>query len=356
MVTGIQESITDPVGAADETLEPRPTLMDVARAAGVSAATASRVLNGFSRVRPETRQQVETVMASLGYVRQRAVRASRPPRTASVAFIVCEEGHRLFSDPFFTRMVWATNRVLGAAGMQQVLLVVRSAVDCQSAAVRYLRNNHVDGALFVSMHGRYHLSLEKVRVPVVFGGRPLMSVEPAKLSYVDVDNRRGAERAVRHLLDAGRNVIATVAGPTDMAPGVDRLEGYRTALTAAGLFDPNLVVYGDFGQASGEHAAYRLLDRRHNVDAIFAASDLMAVGAMRALRRLGRRVPEDVAVIGFDDSPIARHTDPPLTTVRQPVEEMGTRMAKELLDLIGGTTCAPSCVVLDTELVVRGSG
>lgn len=352
-----EQTVNGPVPAALPAPLPdsRPTLLDVAREAGVSAATASRVLNGFARVRPETRRQVETAMAALGYVRQRAVRANRPPRTASVAIIVCEEGRRLFSDPFFARIVWAANRELAAAGIQQVLLMVQSPPDYQTSAVRYLRNGHVDGAVFVSTHGRHRLRLDQVAVPVVFAGRPLMDVEPDRACYVDADNRGGAADAVRYLLTGGRSVIATIAGPPDMAPGVDRLAGYRDALDAAGVFDPGLVAYGDFGQASGEHAAYQLLDRRPGVDAIFAASDLMALGVLRALRRTGRRVPEDVAVIGFDDALIARHTEPPLTTVRQPIDEMGARTASELLTLIGGETGGPSHVILDTELVVRES-
>jgi DNA-binding LacI/PurR family transcriptional regulator len=123
--------------------------------------------------------------------------------------------------------------------------------------------------------------------------------------------------------------------------------------------DHGLVFFGDFGQASGEHATARLLERRPDVDAIFTASDLMAVGVLRALRRAGRRVPDDVAVIGFDDLPIGRHTDPPLTTVRQPIEEMGARMTRELLGQIvagqGAGPSAPRRVVLDTELVLRAS-
>jgi DNA-binding LacI/PurR family transcriptional regulator len=332
----------------------RPTLLDVARAAGVSAATASRVINGFHQIRPETRRQVEGAIAELGYVRQRAARGVRPNRTGSIAFVVCEEGPKLFADPFFARVLWGASRELGQAGMQLVLLVVRSAQDYQASALRYLRGGHVDGALFVSMHGRHPIDLDQVSVPVVFCGCPV-GTDTQNLCYIDADNRGGAERATRYLLESGRQVIATVAGPQDMKPGVDRLDGYRAALTAAGLFDRRLITYGDFGQASGDHAVHLLLERRPDVDAVFVASDLMAVGALRALRRGGRRVPDDVAVIGFDDSPIARQTEPPLTTVRQPVEEMGSRMARELLGLLRATEPNGRRVVLDTDLVLRDS-
>jgi DNA-binding LacI/PurR family transcriptional regulator len=133
------------------------------------------------------------------------------------------------------------------------------------------------------------------------------------------------------------------------------LAGYRTAVAEVGPIDPGLVAYGDFSQPSGEHAIRLLLDRRPDIDAVFAASDLMAMGVLRGLRRAGRRVPEDVAVIGFDDSQAARHTDPPLTTVRQPVEEMGARTARELITLIADPVAQPRSVVLRTDLVLRES-
>ena len=327
------------------------TLADVARVAGVSCATASRVLTGSARVRPETRRQVELAMADLGYVRNRAPRSART-RTGSVAFVVCEENMRVFADPFFARMLWSVSRELVAEDMQLVLLTVHAPRDYRSVA-RYLRGGHVDGALFVSVHGRLPLELDQVGVPIVLAGRPM---DPRSgLSYVDADNVGGAERAVRHLLDHGRTSIATVAGPTDMNAGVDRLIGYRTALVAAGVSDSGLVAYGDFGRISGEHATNRILDRRPGVDAVFAASDLMATGVLRALRRSGRRVPDDVAVIGFDDSPLAQHTEPQLTTVRQPIDAMGARMVAELLTLVGNGDKPPSGVVLDTELVLRDS-
>ncbi|WP_329049071.1 LacI family transcriptional regulator [Amycolatopsis sp. NBC_01488] len=329
----------------------RPTLADVARAAGVSTATASRVLNGFPRVRPKTRKQVESAMSALGYARQRAARATAG-RTGSVALVVCEEVLRLFADPYFARISAGAGKKLTEAGLQLVLLTVPATENYQAPVVRYLDGGHVDGALVVGMHGRRPLDLDWLGIPVVFGGRPVREGDCS--SYVDVDNRGGARRATQRLIDAGRRTVATIAGPQDMTAGVDRLLGYRQAVVGAGHADRGLVVFGDFGQASGEHATHRLLDRRPHVDAIFAASDMMAVGALRALHRAGRRVPGDVAVIGFDDLPIGRRTDPPLTTVRQPIEEMGARMTGELLAMLGGSA-APRCAVLDTKLILRAT-
>lgn len=330
----------------------RPRLADVAQQAGVSPATASRVLTGSARVRPETRHEVEEAIARLGYVRNRAARSSGSRRVGSIAFVVCEESSRVFSEPFFPLMLRSVSRELASCDIQLVLLTAHSPRDYQTAS-RYLRSGHVDGALFVSMHGRRPLDLHSLGIPVVLAGRPFGDSD--EFSYVDADNVGGAELAVQYLLKSGHTSVATVAGPPDMAPGVDRLRGYRTAMADAGLSDSGLIVFGDFGRVSAEHGLYRLLDRRPNIDAVFVASDLMAAGALRALRRTGRRVPDDVAVIGFEDSPLAQHTDPKLTTVRQPVEAMGARLAKELLGLVARAGQDPCHVVLDTELVLRES-
>lgn len=331
----------------------RPTLADVARCAGVSSATASRVINGFARVRPETRRQVEDAIADLGYVRQRATRMNDRRPTRSVAFVVCEDASRLFSDPFFSRALRGAGRPLAPSGSQVVLLMARSDKDVR-AVVEYLHGDHVDGALVVSMHAEYAAMLDEIDIPVVSIGRPACD-DPNRHTYVDADNRGGAQAAVRHLVGTGRARIATIAGPKDMTPGMDRLAGYRAVLEEAGRFEPGLVAHGDFRQVSGEHMALRLLDRRPDIDGIFVASDLMATGVLRALRRTGRKVPDDVAVIGFDNSPLARNAQPSLTTVDQRIEEMGAQAARELLALIAGRPIRSRQLVLDTRLVIRES-
>jgi DNA-binding LacI/PurR family transcriptional regulator len=331
-----------------------PKLADVAQLARVSPATASRVLTGSARVRPQTRLKVEAAMASLGYVRHRGPRGggTQPKRAGSVGFVVCEENVKVFADPFFARLLWSISKELASADLQLVLLALHSAKTCQTG-LRYLRGGHVDGAVIVSMHGRLALDLHSLDVPMVLIGRPMQGEE--ELSYVDADNLGGGQQAVRHLLEAGRSVVATIAGPPDMAAGVDRLLGYRKAMASAGLDDHSLIVYGDFSPASGEHAMRRLLDRRPNIDAVFAASDLMAAGAIRAMQAAGRRVPGDVAVVGFGDEMLAQHTNPPLTTVRQPIDAMGTRAARELLARMAKPGRDPCHVVLDTQIVRRAS-
>ena len=329
-----------------------PTLADVARLAGVSSATASRVLTGSARVAPETRDKVHEAVVRLGYVRNRAARSPQPRRAGSIALVVCEDNVKVFADPFFARMLWAVGKALASADLQLVLLTLHSSQDHHTVS-RYLRSGHVDGALLVSMHTRRDFDCLSLGIPLVLCGRPVSTGDNA--SYVDADNIGGAREAVRYLLASGRKHVATIAGPPDMSPGVDRLLGYREAMTAADIHDPGMIVYGDFSRSAGEHALARLIDRRPGLEAVFVASDLMAVGTLRALRRLGRRVPDDVAVIGFDDSMLAQHTAPRLSTVRQPVDAMAERMVQELLFKIADPGCDASHAVLDTKLILRDS-
>jgi DNA-binding LacI/PurR family transcriptional regulator len=329
-----------------------PTLADVARLAGVSSATASRVLTGSARVHPRTRDKVEQAMARLGYVRNRAARAARPRQAGSIALVVGEENMKVFADPFFARILWCISKGLASADLQLVLLALHTPRDYHTMS-RYLRSGHVDGAFLVSMHRRTDFDPGSLGIPLVLCGRPVIGAD--SLSYVDADNIEGARNAVSYLLDSGRKSVATIAGPPDMSVGIDRLLGYRKAMTAVGISDPGMIAYGDFSRRAGEHALYRLIDHRPGLDAVFVASDLMAAGALNALRRLGRRVPEDVAVIGFDDLPLSQYTDPRLSTVRQPVDAMATRMVRELLSQIATQGRGPSHSVLDTELVLRDS-
>lgn len=328
------------------------TLGQVARLAGVSPATASRVLTGSARVSRAARIQVEEAVQRLGYVPRR--RSAPDPDTAgAIAAVLCEDGSRVFSDPFFARVLWGVKRELDGR-VPLVVLMVGKPEEWRMTA-DYLRGGHVSGVLLISSHRDDPATLVQAAAgaPVVLAGRPLSDIP---LPYVDVDNRGGASSAVRHLLSVGRRTIGTIAGPADMGVGVDRLTGYRVAAEEAGMNVSGLIGHGDFTGLSGEHAMNRLLDRRPDLDAVLAASDLMAIGAMRALRRSGRRVPDDVAVIGFDDAPVAKQIRPRLSTVRQPIEDLGARLARELRAQIAGRPSCDRRVVLKTRLIVRDSG
>ncbi|MFB4314709.1 LacI family DNA-binding transcriptional regulator [Actinomadura sp. 21ATH] len=329
----------------------RPTLEEVAARAGVGRGTVSRVINGSPRVSRESREAVLRAIEELGYVPNRAARTLVTRRTDTVALVVAESEQRVFDEPFFAGIIRGISSELSDTGLQLLLALAQSPEE-YARLESYLTGQHVDGVLLTSLHGDDPLpaKLEAGGVPTVLGGRP---VGLTPVSYVDVDNRDGARQAVEHLLGQGRRRIATIAGPQDMGVGVDRLTGYREALAAAGL--PELVVYGDFSEASGVEAAQELLDREPDMDALFAADDPMALGAMRVLKKRGRRIPEDVAVIGFEDSASAPVADPPLTTVHQSVEEMGRQMARLLISRIQGESVPDPVVILQPHLVVRES-
>ena len=328
----------------------RVTLEEVASTAQVSRATASRVVNGDRRVRDEARDAVEAAIRQLGYVPNRAARSLVTRRSDSVAVVIPEPASQLFGDPFFPRVLRGVSDALAEEEIQLVLLMPQERAD-ELRVERYLAAGHTDGVLLISLHGSDPLphDLQRKNIPVVVGGRP----SSGGLTYVDVDNRRGAGSAVQHLLDQGRRHVATVAGPQDMPAGADRLAGYHETMAQGGL--PPIEEIADFTLDGGRAAMERLLVRSPQLDAVFAASDLMAAGAMAALAAAGRSVPDDVAIVGFDDSPLAATSQPPLSSVRQPIEEMGREMARLLLHAIRHPTDPPRRVILETSLVVRHS-
>ncbi len=329
------------------------TLEQVASVARVSRATASRVVNGDQRVGRLSRAAVEAAVRELGYVPNQAARSLVTRRSDSVAVVIPEPTTRVFGDPFFPRILRGISDALARESMQLVLLMPEGRPG-EERVERYLAAGHGDGVMLISLHGSDPLpdALRRHGIPVVVGGRP----PGTGISYVDVDNRAGAGSAVQHLLDGGRRRVATIAGPEDMAPGADRLDGYRQRLARAGRATAaELVESADFTLEGGHAAMTRLLARAPDLDAVFVASDLMAVGAIGALRAAGRDVPRDVAVVGFDDSPLATTTQPMLSSVRQPIEEMGREMTRLLMHEIRSPGGPPRHVILDTQLVVRES-
>jgi DNA-binding LacI/PurR family transcriptional regulator len=330
----------------------KPTLDTVAAEAGVSRATVSRVINGSPRVSPEVKTAVESAIAALGYVPNRAARSLAMRRTDSIALVMREPDATVLNDPYLGNIIIATSQTLIGTGVQLVLVNAQNTAEHAQLA-DYVRSGHVDGVLLASMHDDDPLPrlLVEAGIPTVVGGRPAHPVPG--LSYVDVDNVGGAQLAAERLLSSGRRRVVTIAGPQDMTAGIDRLNGYHQALAAAGR-KPDRVAYGDFTRESGQHAMAELLDRHPDLDGVFAANDLMAIGALRALRDAGRRVPDDVAVVGYDDIEMARHTEPPLTTIHQPIIHQARTMTELLLTQIGGDPVADP-VVLPTELVERES-
>lgn len=328
----------------------RPTLEAVAARAGVSRATASRVVNGQTTVAPHIRDAVLRAIDELGYVPNSAARSLVTQRTDSIALVISEPGTRVFSDdPWFSMAIRSASMELEEANKQVVLMMAANARS-HARVERYIAGGHVDGVMLISMHNADPLpaALSRLRVPVVSYGRPAV---PVDMPYVDNDNVGGAEAGVRHLVESGRRRIATIAGPQDMSAGQDRLTGYRNVLRDSDL--RSIVAVGDFTRESGAVAMRQLLGDDPSLDAVFVANDLMAIGALQSLRQAGRRVPDDVAVVGFDDIEAAKYTEPPLTTLRHPVIEQAAAMVRLLLGMFEGGPA--DSVVLPTELVLRES-
>jgi DNA-binding LacI/PurR family transcriptional regulator len=328
----------------------RPHLESVAALAGVSRATAGRVLAGSTSVGEQAREAVLRAAAELSYVTNRAARSLMTRRSDSIAFVVGESEERFFADPHFALALRGAHAALAAHDVQLVFSVLSSDAD-RERFERFARGGHIDGVILVSLHGDDPLPrrLRDAGVPVVLSSRPFRPVDG--LAYVDADNVGGARAAVDLLAGRGRERIATITGPLDMTAALDRRDGFHEALAAHGLRDHG-TVDGDFSVAGGRRAMEELLSAEPELDAVFAANDLMALGAMQALAERGRRIPQDVAVVGFDDSPLAASVHPALTTVRQPIVAMGEAMTTRLMALIenGGP---PDPVVMPTEIVLR---
>ncbi|MEU8704681.1 LacI family DNA-binding transcriptional regulator [Streptomyces sp. NPDC048565] len=329
-----------------------PTIHDVAREAGVSRGTVSRVLNGGHNVSPAALDAVQSAIRRTGYTVNRHARSLITGRSDSVAFLLTEPQERFFEDPNFNVLLRGCTTALAAHDVPLLLMIAGTEAE-RRRNMRYIAG-HVDGVLLVSSHSGDPVAaqLHDAGVPLVACGKPLG--QGSKVSYVAADDQGGARDMVRYLHGSGRRRIATVAGPLDTPGGVERLAGYRATLAECGLpYDDALVVPGDYSRAGGEAAASLLLERAPDVDAVFVASDLMAQGVLSALEKAGRRVPQDIAVGGFDDSPAALAARPELTTVRQPWDRISAEMVRVLLAQIGGED--PAAVILPTELVRRDS-
>lgn len=314
----------------------------------MSRGTVSRVISGGHWVSPAARRAVEQAIRATGYRANRAARSLVTGRAHSVAFLLTEPQNRLFADPTYSLLLRGAAEALAMRGMTLIVLVAGSAAERENVAA-YVGDGHVDGVLLISSHEDDPLlrALVEEDVPTVACGIPLGF--DGQVPSVSVDEVGGARAMVRHLRSQGRRRIATIAGPLDTPGGRFRLEGYRQELGED--YDDALVAYGDYSAPSGAAGMEELLGRVPDLDAMFAASDLMAAGAITALRKHGRRVPDDVAVGGFDDSGLAETLDPPLTTMRQPFDRISVEMVTLLLEIIDG---APQkSVTMPASLVVR---
>jgi LacI family transcriptional regulator len=327
------------------------TISDVARRAGISAMTVSRVINNSGDISPETRERVEKAIADLGYVPNALARSLRFKQTKTLALVLAD-----ITNPFFTTLA---RGVEDAASEQGFSVIFCNTDESESKEAEYLNvvlQKQVDGLLLVPAccSGDSVTFLQEHKATVVVLDRRMSD---AKVDTVRCDSEEGAYRLTRHLLDLGHTRIAILSGPPAASTATDRVAGYRRALAEAGLEShAELVYHGEFAQASGHQMALQALAVTPRPTALFAANNFITSGAFRAVREAGLRVPEDISIVSFDDLPMASDMGPFLTVAAQPAYEMGRRATELLLTRLAGEGPAgPQEIVLPTEIIVRKS-
>lgn len=328
--------------------ERKITIAAIAREAGVSVPTVSRVINGRSDVAPGTRERVEELLTKHDYRR----RSARLAPSASLIDLVFND----LDSPWAVEIIRGVEEVAHASGIGTVVSAVHRRTGPMRQWMQNLRARHSDGVILVmsDLAAPFHAELRRLNVPVVV-------VDPAGLPSLDVPtigatNWTGGLHATEHLLTLGHRRIGFITGPQGLLCSRARLDGYRAGLEAAGIeLDERLIREGNFYHESGFAGGTSLLALEKPPTAIFASSDQMALGVFEAVRRRGLRVPDDVSVVGFDDLPEVRWSSPPLTTVRQPLAQMGLLAARTVLRLAQGEKIESPRVELATELLVRDS-
>jgi LacI family transcriptional regulator len=329
------------------------TLEKVAELAGVSRSTVSRVVNNQSGVREDVRRRVLQIIDETGYRPNLAARALASNRSGIISLVVPHALSRLFTDPYFPRLTQGITLACNSNDLSLTLFLFHNEEEEAKLTRRIANASLFDGVIMASASFEDPLipHLVKNEVPLVVIGR---QDRYPQVSFLDVDNLNGAYAAASHLLRLGYQRIAHITGPQNMIAGEERLAGYRKALGDRGrTYNEDLVAAGDFTEAGGYVAMKRLLPARP--DAVFAASDQLALGAWRAIREAGLQVPHDIALVGFDDLLPAGTGRPQLTTIRQPVVRMGREAVNVLLDVIENGPTPQRRVVFDTELVIRES-
>ncbi len=329
------------------------TLEDIARMAGVSRSTVSRVLNGQPNVHPSVRQRVQQVIEETGYHPNIAARTLAMQRSWMLGLVIPRSVSNFFSDPYFPRLTQGIAQACNRYHYTLALFLLSSKEDEENIWPRISRKGLLDGILVQSGQLGDQLidRLANSNIPSVIAGRPFHT---NGANYIDVDNVAAAKRAVNHLIRLGHRRIGIISGMLQSTVSLDRLQGYQEALAENGIpLDKDLIVEGDFTEFGGFAAMQRLL--AFNLQAVFAASDIMAVGAARAIRLAGLNVPKDIALVGFDDLPIASYSDPTLTTIHQPISEFGFKAVELLIDLIDSRIFPPQHYIMETELVIRNS-
>jgi len=330
------------------------TLEDIARQAGVSRSTVSRVVNNLSNVSGDVRQRVLDVIQVTGYHPHPAARALASHRSWTIGLILPRSVSFFFTDPYYPHLTRGIAQACNQNGYTLALFLADMMDDEEKIVARVARKGFLDGVIIQSGNFGDNGIIQRIMeadLPLVVCGRPFQS---DNVSYVDIDNVNSVYNAVTYLIRLGHKRIGTVTGPLTSTVGIDRLEGYRRALMERSLpIDETLIAEGDFTESGGYYAMKKILP--HQPDAVFAASDVTARGAIRAVNEAGLKIPDEIALIGFDDLPNSTYSDAQLTTVRQPVGPFGVRAVETLIDLIENGIPPPRRIIMDTELVIRGS-
>lgn len=333
------------------------TLEEIAKLASVSRSTVSRVINNHPSVSDEVRERVWQVIEEQDFHPNTAARMLAGRRSRMLGLVIPQALSEIFSDPYFPLLIQGISAACDAR--QHYLMLSLLQMQSADAYRRIIQGGHLDGLIVASafLDDSFVQRLQQDDFPFVLIGR-----QPSRLDIntVDADNSHGAMMAAQHFARIGYTRIATITGPLNMVASVDRRDGFLAGLRLAGLsISDGQVIEGDFSEQSGYDGMMRLLmlGASQRPQAVFVASDRMAIGALKAARAAGLRVPDDVALIGFDDIPMASAVEPTLTTVRQPIERLGYTAAAVLIDLLAAAEGSgrPQRVVLPTELVIRES-
>ncbi len=328
------------------------TLEDIARLSGFSRSTVSRAINGDPNVNEGTRKQVLEIVEQLNFQPNLAARGLAAGHTKVLGLVIPMGVNAIFTDPFFPLLIQSVSSECNVHDYSVMLWLAEPEYERRMIS-RMMYNGLVDGVIVSSMMMNDPIveALVKRKLPFILIGRHPTN---PNISYVDVDNWAAAKVAVNHLVELGRTRIGTITGPQNMIVGRDRYQGYLDALKEHNLeLDMNLIIEGDFTASSGSKAMKKMLS--YQPDAVFIASDAMAGGAIHALQEEGYTVPDDIAIIGFDDIPSACLTIPPLTTIQQPIPLVGSVAAKTLIKMIEQPQEEPYHIILPTKLVVRSS-
>ncbi len=328
------------------------TLEKIGELAGVSRSTVSRVINNHPNISTEVRERVQRVIQETGYQPNQAARSLVSSQSNILGLVIPNIIQAVFTDPYYPRLMQGISAACNQRGYTLALFLFHTLEEEREAVQRFTRNSLLDGLIITAdnVSNPFVPALLDRGMPFVYVGRP---TKPEQVTFVDVDNFAGGYNATTHLIKLGYQRIGQIATAHNTA-GIDRDRGFRQAMQDRNMpLDEDLIAYGDFTEKSGYDGMKALLP--HRPDAVFVQSDSMGLGASRALRDAGLCVPEDVALVGFDDLQPALLAEPPLTTIRQPIQRTGQIAVETLIDRLQNPDQPPQHIILSTELVIRSS-